>query len=198
VNEGGSRRGVLDRSDILAISRDILESEGKSALTIRRIAEAVGRTQPAVYARFADKDELVAALALDGFSTLAELLERAAVRKDALAAVAAAYIAFANEHPLLYEVMFIEPISLRFGSGNATPLVLKRSFAALMAAVGASCTVVAGRRLARGHLELVTETVWAALHGIVVLAAHGRLRPGFALQRSRIQAIVRAARAMLQ
>jgi AcrR family transcriptional regulator len=197
VKPSGPRRDGLDRADILAVSRDILERDGKTALTIRRIAEAVGRTQPAVYARFADKDELVAALALDGFEILAGLLERAAERKEPLAAVAAAYVGFANDHPLLYEVMFIEPISLRFASGSATPPALIRSFAALLAATSASCAPSVGRRLEPSRLELVTETLWAALHGIVVLAAHHRLRPGSTLQRQRIQAIVRGARAML-
>jgi AcrR family transcriptional regulator len=188
------RREGPDRAEILAVSRDILEREGKAALTIRRIAEAVGRTQPAVYARFTDKDELFAALALDGFETLADLLERAAERKESLAAVATAYVGFANDHPLLYEVMFIEPISLQFASGSATQLALKRSFAALLAATSASCGPSGARR---SRLELVTETLWAALHGIVVLVAHHRLRPGSALQRQRIQAVVQGARAML-
>ena len=191
------RRDGLDRADILKVSREIIEREGKGALTIRRIAKAVGRTQPAVYARFADKDELEAAVALDGFDALAVLLERAAARNDALAAVAAAYVRFADDHPLLYEVMFIEPITLRFASGEATPAALRRSFGAMLAAVGTTSTPQGVRITKSAQLELVAETFWAALHGIVVLAAHHRLRPGSTLQRARIQAIVRAAGAML-
>ena len=184
---------AVDRARFLAVSREILESEGTNALTMRRVAEAVGRTQPAVYARFADKDELLAAIAIDGFEALAQRLERAAKRPDPIAAVASAYVAFAGEHPRLYELMFTDPIAVAFAKGEQTPPALRRSFAALLGAVR---TRRDGRVLDPTRLELVTETLWAALHGIAVLAEHGRLRPGATLQRERVRAIVDALSAI--
>ena len=79
---------------------------------------------------------------------------------------AKAYLAFASDHPALYEAMFTMRVGLRFAQPDTRP-ELRDAFAALSEVV-----VPSGR-----EVDLATETLWAALHGLAELAASGRIRP---------------------
>src|SRR5215210_7562872 len=53
---------------------DILRREGIEALTLRGVARAAGVSQAAPYRHFADRRELVAAVAEDGFRQLQQAM----------------------------------------------------------------------------------------------------------------------------
>lgn len=124
-----------------------------------------------LYSHFENRDAIVAAVAVEGFRELATVLLEAARasgdRRTALCNVAAAYLGFAYEHPALYEAMFTIPAGLRFADRDTKP-ELRAAFAALAAVVTPSGT----------DNEVVTETFWAALHGLAELEGSGRIRPG--------------------
>ncbi len=170
---GVAERKVRERSDrehsITAAARLIAAAEGWSAVTIRRLAEVIEYSQPVLYSHFANRDAIVAAVAVDGFRELAIALERAAHgstdRRNAIQNVAMAYLAFASEHRALYEAMFTMPTGLRFAEAD-TKSELKDAFAALAAVV----TPLSG------DIETATETFWAALHGLAELERSGRIR----------------------
>ena len=90
-----------------------------------------------------------------------------------------AYLAFALSRPALYEAMFILPTKLRFAEAGTRP-ELRAAFEALAAVVAPFCVDVA----------VVTETFWAALHGLAQLERSGRIRPG--ARAERITLVVRA------
>ncbi|USI74966.1 TetR/AcrR family transcriptional regulator [Sphingomonas morindae] len=153
---------------IIAAARAIAESEGWSAVTIRRLAEQIDYSQPVLYAHFANRDAIVAAVALDGFDALAAALAeaaRAAAPGRAARGVAEAYLAFADRHPALYQAMFVLPTGLRFAEAD-TPPPLRAAFAALAAVAPPEATDAQGW----------TETLWAALHGLAELERTGRIR----------------------
>ena len=178
------------RDEIVDISRAIIEDEGVEQLTIRRIAETINRTQPAVYQHFASKDALLEAVVTDGFAALVERLKHAARGgKTSLAAIAGAYVRFGLERPRLYELMFVGPPSIKFASGAATPAPASAAFAIVAAAV-AEAGVTAAR------IDTVTEVVWASLHGLVTLSITRRLRPGRALQQARLEQLLATIVAM--
>ncbi len=147
----------------------VAEDEGWGAVTMRRLAEKIEYSQPVLYAHFENRDAIVAAVAVEGFRELALVLRQAAHgltdRQDALATVASAYLAFARQHPAVYEVMFTTQVGLSFAKAD-TRSELKDAFAALEAVVTPSST----------DAELATETFWAALHGLVELERSGRIR----------------------
>src|SRR3954465_13850703 len=90
---------------IVATARELAEAEGWDAVTTRRLAERVEYSQPVLYSHFKGKDAIVTAVAMEGFTSLASELAaaRASVSvKEALAAVASAYLAFADRRPVLY------------------------------------------------------------------------------------------------
>ncbi|WP_406195901.1 TetR/AcrR family transcriptional regulator [Kitasatospora sp. NBC_01560] len=160
---------------IIRTARELAEAEGWEAVTTRRLAERIEYSQPVLYSHFANKDAIVAAVALEGCSVLAADLRAVARRADgpveAFEAVAAAYLAFGAANPALYDAMFTLATELPFGRPDS-PAPLKEAFAALAGPI----SEVAGPE----EPEPFAEMVWAALHGLVTLDRSGRLRPDFA------------------
>jgi len=168
---------------IVAAARVIAEREGWDAVTIRRLADEIEYSQPVLYSHFENRDAIVAAVAVQGFEEITVALRKAASestgRRNALKNVAMAYLAFALGHPALYEAMFVLPTNLRFAEAGTRP-ELRAGFEALAAVVRPFCVDVA----------VVTETFWAALHGLAELERSGRVRP--AARDERIALLVRA------
>jgi AcrR family transcriptional regulator len=179
------------REHIIDVSRAIIEDEGLEHLTIRRIAETINRTQPAVYQHFAGKDEILAAVIVEGFVALVESLKRAAKgEKPSLTAIASAYVRFGLERTKLYEVMFVAPPVIAFAVDD-TPMPAQIAFQIF-------ATAVAESGLESTQVGTVTEVVWAALHGLVMLSITKRLRPGRALHRARLEQLTAAIVAMAE
>ncbi len=168
---------------IVATARAIAEREGWGAVTVRRLADEIEYSQPVLYSHFANRDAIVAAVAVEGFKDLAAALRKAAAettgRRAALKNVAKAYLAFGLSRPALYEAMFVLPTELRFAEAGTRP-ELRAGFEALAAVVAPFCDDVAD----------VTETFWAALHGLAELERSGRVR--LAARDKRIALVVRA------
>lgn len=87
---------------------------GAAGLSLNAIARAMGMSGPAIYRYYASRDELLAELVTDAYAELTATLERVAAetarRAPArrLAAVAAAYRAWALEQPRRYGMLFGE------------------------------------------------------------------------------------------
>ncbi|WP_147942428.1 TetR/AcrR family transcriptional regulator [Microbispora sp. CSR-4] len=155
---------------IIRAARELAEAEGWDAVTTRRLAERVEYSQPVLYSHFKGKDAIMAAVAVEGCADLAVELRAArtaaADAHRAIADVGAAYVAFADRHPALYDVMFNQIVALPWATPEAPP--------ALQAAFGELAEAV--RPHARGDdLGALTETFWAGLHGLVTLMRGGRL-----------------------
>src|ERR1700755_2951007 len=86
---------------IVTAARELAETEGWEAVTTRRLAGRVEYSQPVLYSHFKGKDAIVAAVAVEGFADLAAEMRvaRTSTRSPqrALAKVAAAYVAFAEQ-----------------------------------------------------------------------------------------------------
>lgn len=84
-----------------------------SHLTLRAIARRVGVSHVAAYRHYRDLDELLDALAIDGFLDLATRLAPPAdlTPRGALLHLGERYIAFAIEHPKLFSIMFGRGVS---------------------------------------------------------------------------------------
>jgi AcrR family transcriptional regulator len=94
---------------ILDAGRVILDAEGLDALTMQRVAVAVGVRAPSLYKRVRDRDALVRAIALDVIADLGATLNAAAVtgspRSD-LREIAVAFRAWAHRHPGGFALLF--------------------------------------------------------------------------------------------
>src|SRR3954452_13485663 len=147
------------RHQVMRAARDLAESNGWSAVTMRRLAGQLGATQPVLYSAFASRQALIDAVALNGFGDLAAALE--AVDASPMTRMRA-YLASAPPPPRVYEAMFSLPSELPFAAGD-TPEPLHHAFAGLHDAFPDAD----GTR---------AEVAWSALHGLATLQAGGRLR----------------------
>lgn len=157
---------------IVSVARELAEAEGWDAVTTRRLAERIEYSQPVLYSHFRGKDEIVAAVALRGFTELTDAVRHAAATvpdaRAEVAAVANAYVAFAEGNPAVYDAMFSLRTGLLFADPG-TPAPLREAFQALFDTLGRVTGPIAP--------GLFVEVFWAALHGVVTLTRAGRLPP---------------------
>ncbi len=108
------RAATID--EIKQIARQHMAEKGAASLSLRAIAREMGMTSPALYRYFASRDDLVTALIVDAYHSLAETLRSArdAAPEDDHAArvlqTARAYRNWALAHPADYQLIFGTPI----------------------------------------------------------------------------------------
>jgi AcrR family transcriptional regulator len=153
----------------------LLDAEGVDAVTMRRVATAVGITAMAVYRHYPDRDGLLTALADEGFTELATRLTTARLKGDLttrLRKVLDVNLDFALEQPQLFELMFLRnrqgarKFPRDFASGKSPTA---NQFAQLMAE-GISAGVF--REI---DIWEITFESGALLQGLVMLYLGGRV-----------------------
>lgn len=169
---------------IVATARELAEQQGWDAVTTRRLAERIEYSQPVLYSHFRGKREIIGAVALEGATEMAAALRAATSATDGprerVAALARAYLDFADHNPAVYDALFQLDGGLAYAQED-TPEPLKDAFAALLECLAE----VAGDGV---HPGLFTEVFWAALHGLATLTRAGRLLPEDA--ESRVELLV--------
>ncbi|MEW2519432.1 TetR/AcrR family transcriptional regulator [Actinacidiphila alni] len=160
---------------IVATARELAEQQGWDAVTTRRLAERIEYSQPVLYSHFRGKREIIGAVALEGATELAAAVRAATAAADGprarVAALAHAYLDFAERHPAVYDAIFQLDGGLPYARDD-TPEPLKDAFAALLETLAD----VAGPGVEPG---LFTEVFWSSLHGLATLTRAGRLPPEF-------------------
>jgi AcrR family transcriptional regulator len=104
--------GHTRHDEILAAAKSLFIELGVQATTIRKIAERVGVSAPALYLYFKDKDAILIALCDRIFALLLARLEEIERQSlpaiDRLRGLSEAYIRFALEHPDEYRITFLD------------------------------------------------------------------------------------------
>jgi len=97
------------RAATLSAARDLIKEEGYEGLTLRKLAQRMQCSPMALYTYFADKQALLTALALEGFEKLAKRHEGTSRREplSALRKIMLDHIAFAEENPTEYRILFL-------------------------------------------------------------------------------------------
>jgi AcrR family transcriptional regulator len=153
------------KSQLIAAARFVLERDGLEALSLRAAAREAGVSHMAPYRHFKDKDELLAAVAGQGFRALTAYMDGAIAAQGTPEAAGVAYVSFALENPALYKLMF------------GAKLVAPSRFPEL-AAAGAEaferCLAASEREGATGEqLRLSAVALWSLVHGFASLAIDG-------------------------
>ena len=165
-----ARRREQRRGAILAAAREFAETEGWSAVTSRRLADAIDYTQPVIYAHFESMDAVIDAVAVEGFGEIADALARARAGTsgsgEALEAVSRAYLGYAAEHPAMYDAMFVRGTGLAFAEASTLPQLVA-GFSEIRAAVEPFTE----------QPDTLAEVLWASLHGLTMLQRSRRV-PG--------------------
>jgi AcrR family transcriptional regulator len=177
ISERKLRDRQARRARIISAAREIAEREGWAGVTVRRLADEIAYSQPVLYSHFESREEIVAAVAIEGFKEIGLVLEKARKRakRDPVESVAVAYLEFAASSAALYEGMFSLGLSVRFDDA-ATPAELRFAFAQLL-------ELFKGRS---ARPEVVAELFWASLHGIAELTRTKRFPRGRQKERVRV------------
>ena len=188
-HHGDLRRALIDAALALV-------AEGSLAdLSLREVARRAGVTYAAPYHHFADKSALLAAVARQGFEELISALELAAARRTTLQtqmlAMAEAYVTFAVGHASHYRVMFL-PAVKQSADADELHVTADRAFGLLQDRVAQA----RAEESERAHQMLAT-TVWAALHGLSLLAIDGILEKKSAEPQKMIRSACRSIIAMV-
>jgi AcrR family transcriptional regulator len=155
-------------------ARRLLEQRGLDAVTMRRIAQAVGVSATAIYRHFPDRSALLAVLADQGFKELAEQFDgvyRARRRASTqLLKMADICVDFAIAHSNLYELMFLKQRS----GARRYPQDFKAGRSPTGNVIARSMQELLGEEGSRMGWQPVFE-VGALSHGLVMLYLGGRI-----------------------
>jgi AcrR family transcriptional regulator len=165
------------RAELCKVATERFARFGYEGVTMRQLAEALGCSPKTPYRYFKDKADILAAVRAQAFSRFADALEAAAVKGqgalDRSRRVGEAYLNFAFEHPHDYRIMFEidQPISEEY---PALTQASKRARGFI--------TQQAEEMVAEGLIDvdphLFGWSLWAATHGVVMLAQAGLLEHG--------------------
>lgn len=165
----GNLREVLLRAAI-----QLIAEVGPGGLTLREIARRAGVSHNAPYRHFRDKDELMAAVATEGFGELTQAMlnavEGQSNARQRLRSSGLAYIEFALRRPEHFAVMFDAPVS-----SSKEPKFAEASERAFGTLVGFVQACQAERELPPGDPLPFALLAWTMVHGIAKLATARRL-----------------------
>lgn len=180
VQERKLRDRQARRAQIITAARRIAEIEGWSSVTVRRLSDEISYSQPVLYAHFGSREGILTAVAVEGFGEMGAVLEKArrgAKRGKTIESVANAYLEFADSSPAIYEAMFSLNLGIKFDDPS-TPQELRYAFSQLA-------------ELFPGHSSqsiILSELLWANLHGLAELTRTKRLPPS--RRRERVKTLV--------
>jgi AcrR family transcriptional regulator len=158
---------------IVAATRSMIEAEGLDAVSLRRVASALGVTAPALSAHVADKEDLLRGVAEGEF-------ERIMVRFGAIddpdpveriRRWSRSYISYALENPRLFRVMFLFPPELpdRASTGHELAAATK----AFDMALGAIRDAIDQGSFAPSDPLVAAMAAWASTHGVADVLTMG-------------------------
>ena len=154
----------------------ILSAEGPEALTLRRLAQAVGISTMPVYTLFGDKRGLLTAMYRDGYRRLGAALSAAATGAgdplEALLELGRTYRATALANAHLYDLMFGRSAPA-FEAGPEAQEVAEATYRPLVDAV--QRCLDAGQ-MAGSDAERIALHLWSVSHGMVSLELAGHQR----------------------
>jgi AcrR family transcriptional regulator len=163
--DGGKLRG-----EIVAAAVSLMDSSpALDTLTLRGIARQIGITAPAIYAHFADLDEINDEVVNVGYGELAKAFA-SATRKgensaEKLYLGCNSYITYAIAHPARYVLM-----SRRAATGGVRPQAFPLLVKALREAIAD------GRSTSTDPL-LDASTLWSGVHGLALIASRSQQTP---------------------
>lgn len=162
------------KKTLLEATVKLIAKVGPRAFTLREVARLAKVSHNAPYRHFRDKEELLAAVAAEGFERLAgSMIETAAPAEDALQALLLAgrgYVQFALRWPEHFSVMFDHCQNLDEYPGYAASG--RRAFQVLLDKIEGAQR---GGQLPAGDPHPLAFTAWSMVHGIAKLAISGLL-----------------------
>lgn len=162
------------REALIFGSIQLIEQNQNIDFSVRELSRKIGVSANAAYKHFNHKDDLLTAIAAEGFKKLLIAQEKAFSElvnvsdKRAFVAGGRAYIIFAIENPTLFKLMFS-----RFAVSQSDPYLKKVSELTYLAM---QCgTELLLKEINTSDLLLATTKVWSVVHGLSYLVIDGHV-----------------------
>lgn len=163
---------------ILHAAHRLFDGEGADAVTMRRVADAVGITPMAIYRHFPNRDALLKRLSDDSFSSVASEWKKRSRSRDPikrLVAIAEPYLDYALAHPHLFDHAF----SVRRDDARRYPEDFRAGRSPTFnVVVDAVIEAMAAGALKQDDPHDVAMAIWAQQHGLIALYRAGRFSYG--------------------
>ncbi len=175
VSKTKYHHGDLHKSLVTHATEMVTES-GIEGLSLRKLAERIGVSRTAAYHHFTDKNELLCAIAEQGFEQwhqrASEIFsEKKLSNEDKYRHFVHAYIGFATKNPSLYELMFGRVI---WKENNSTQTLKTMAYASFNYQVEMTKLWQEQGIIIRDENPLrLAQVTWATLHGIARLVIDG-------------------------
>lgn len=161
------------RTLIIDQARELFINRGVEAVTMREIAKRIGYSATSIYLHFADKEALLRAICDTDFLTLATSLKAILAIDDPiqrLVALGQGYASFALAYPNHYRLMFMTPHLpyTQAQSGLQQNNAEQDAYFQLKSVVN-DVYLAGGFKETLQDPELIAQTVWAGIHGVVSL-----------------------------
>jgi AcrR family transcriptional regulator len=162
------------RKKIADAAQELYLREGLEGVSMRRVAEMVGVSAPAIYRHFRNKNDLLNEIVVQGLRVLEDYL-RPGLDADSpyerLLNMAENYLQFALEQPRYFEIAFLVPSQ----DVEAIPdEIEKRNFGTFKLALAQVSACMEQGYLKKDDPLETAIIVWAAVHGLVTLYRTGR------------------------
>ncbi|BBZ20825.1 TetR/AcrR family transcriptional regulator [Mycolicibacterium gadium] len=173
-----ARRGAYHHGDLKRALTDaalaLVQEKGPKGFTLREVARRAGVSAAAPYRHFADKAQLLAAVATQGFVQLHEALDAVVAVNDDLAEQALAtgreYVRWAVTHPDYYQVMFGAELDK-----TGSPEVITAGIRAFDDLLDTIRRCQQAGLLPAGDPRATAGPIWSLLHGISMLTIGSEL-----------------------
>ena len=175
VRERQVRDKELFRTRILDAARELIQENGYDKLTIRKIADRIEYSPMSLYNHFSDKDDILIALAREGFAKLGKALPKPGSGDPILVLRKALlqYIDFGLKHPDEYELVFMTRRSSLAKPNSKTSEEQnipsdaggQVAFRRMLDYVDAALAMKA----ITGERFVLAKVLWAGIHGCVSL-----------------------------
>src|SRR4051794_33899730 len=146
------------------------ERGGPEAISLKALAKKLGVSQPAPYRHFADREALLEVVTAEAFRQLNAVIVEAIgkpSRQSKLSRFAQATLAFGLRRNGIYRLMFASRTMACAKKGSELHNAAMETFGLLLEALEAPAVGLLRERQAL--------KIWAALHGVVMLAEQGLL-----------------------
>lgn len=161
------RQKAEQRAELLKAAHKLIHAYGYDGLTIRKLATAAGYAPMSVYSYFADKHQILVAIAHEHFEELARDIQRDAPDDpmEALRHGLNVYVAFGLEHPNEYRTIFMSTEMEKDAEEFAELETRNPALRVLMTHVAAA--IEAGRLT--GDVRAIATMLWTVSHGAISL-----------------------------
>jgi AcrR family transcriptional regulator len=150
-------------------AREMFVAEGYQNVSMRKIADKIGYSATTIYLYFKDKNDLLHQICEQTFARLAENIKAIYRLSDnpieKLRSGLREYIHFGLKHPSQYEIVFITPLPIE----KAGDFETSNGAAAFGTLRGVISECVEDNLLKNNDIELISQTLWAGIHGLTSL-----------------------------